>query len=63
MFFADDTSFFSVIWDKDFLARKLNNWAFQSKTSFNPDPNMQSHPSLEFNNSTVNLQQSRRKSF
>ena len=45
---ADDTSLFSVIFDKDLSAKNLNddlnrinNWAFQWKMSFNPDPNKQ----------------------
>ena len=44
--FADNTSLFSVIFDKDLPAKNLNddlnrinNWAFQWKMSFNPDPN------------------------
>ena len=72
--FADDTSLFSVIFDKDLSAKNLNddlnrinNWAFQWKMSFNPDPNKQaqevifsrkiqksSQPSLIFNNNIVN---------
>ena len=71
--FADDTSLFSVIFDKDLSAKNLNddlnrinNWAFQWKMSFNPDPNKQaqevifsrkiqksSQPSLIFNNNIV----------
>ena len=71
--FADDTSPFSVIEDKHSLANKLNqdlsrinNWAFQWKISFNPDPIKQAqevifscklqkstHPTLSFNNNTV----------
>ena len=46
--FADDTSLFSVIFDKDLSAKNLNDdlnrinkWAFQWKMSFNPDPNKQ----------------------
>ena len=46
--FADDTSLFSVIFDKDLSAKNLNddlnrinNWAFQWKMSFNTDPNKQ----------------------
>ena len=70
---ADDTSLFSVIFDKDLSAKNLNddlnrinNWAFQWKMSFNPDPNKQaqevifsrkiqksSQPSLIFNNNIV----------
>ena len=46
--FADDTSLFSVINDSsstrnelndDFV--KMNNWGYQWKMSFNPDPNKQ----------------------
>ena len=71
--FADDTSLFSVINDKHLSANKLNqdlnrinNWAFQWKMSFNPDPSKQAqevifsrklqkstHPTLSFNNNTV----------
>ena len=71
--FADDTSPFSVIEDKHSSANKLNqdlsrinNWAFQWKISFNPDPIKQAqevifscklqkstHPTLSFNNNTV----------
>ena len=71
--FADDTSLFSVIFDKDLSAKNLNNdlnrinnWAFQWKMSFDPDPNKQvqevlfsrkiqksSRPSLIFNNNIV----------
>ena len=71
--FADDTSLFSVINDKHLSANKLNqdlnrinNWAFQWKISFNPDPSKQAqevffsrklqkstHPTLSFNNNTV----------
>ena len=43
--FANDTSLFSVISDKHLSASKLNqdlnrlnNWAFQWKITFNPDP-------------------------
>ena len=45
--FANGTSLFSVIFDKDLSAKNLNddlsriNWAFQLKMSFNPDPNKQ----------------------
>ena len=65
--------FFSVINDKHLSANKLNqnltrinNWAFQWKMSFNPDPSKQAqevifsrklqkstHPMLSFNNNTV----------
>ena len=51
--FADDTSLFSVIFDKDLSAKNLNddlnrinNWAFQWKMSFNPDPNKQTQEVL-----------------
>ena len=44
--FADDTSLFSVVHDIHSSARSLNKdlksineWAFQWKMSFNPDPN------------------------
>ena len=43
--FADDTSLFSVVHDKNISANELNNdlrkssnWAYQWKMSFNPDP-------------------------
>ena len=43
--FADDTSLFSVVHDKNTSAKELNNdlrkisnWAYQWKMSFNPDP-------------------------
>ena len=43
--FADDTSLFSVVYDKNTSAnelnndlRKIRNWAYQWKMSFNPDP-------------------------
>ena len=71
--FADDTSIFSVINDptvschnlnSDLL--KINNWAYQWKMSFNPDPNKQAaevifshkvehhlHPAIYFNNVPV----------
>ena len=46
--FADDTSIFSVIFDKVLSGKKLNddlnrinNWAFEWKLSFNPNPNKQ----------------------
>ena len=71
--FADDTSIFSTVFNtnksSDDLNSELlaiNNWAFQSKISFNPDPNKQAtevifspkrkptnHPSLYFNGSPV----------
>ena len=68
-FFADDTSMFQVVSDVDTTADALNrdlaiieNWAFQWKMSFNPDPTKQAkevifsakrqkqqHPPLIFN--------------
>ena len=67
--FADDTSLFSVVHDKNTSAnelnndlRKISNWAYQWKMSFNPDPLKQAqevifsrkitktnHPTLIFN--------------
>ena len=47
-FFADDTSFFSIVHDPNTSAVDLNRdlnlicqWAYQWKMSFNPDPNKQ----------------------
>ena len=44
--FGDDTSLFSVIHDSSTTRNelnddlvKINNWAYQWKMSFNPDPN------------------------
>ena len=71
--FADNASLFSVIHDSVITTLELNSdlarikqWAFQWKTSFNPDPTKQSqetifsrklkkacHPSLFFNNNNV----------
>ena len=71
--FADDTSLFLVVQDITLSARnvnddlkKINNWAFQWKLSFNLNPNKQAqevifsskpnepnHPSLNFNNTVV----------
>ena len=71
--FADDTSLFSVINDKHLSTNELNqdlnrinNWAFQWKMSFNPDPSKQAqevifsrklqkstHPTLSFNKNAV----------
>ena len=71
--FTDDTSPFSVIEDKHSSANKLNqdlsrinNWVFQWKMNFNPEPIKQAqevifsrklqkstHPTLSFNNNTV----------
>ena len=46
--FADDTSLFSVVHDVNTSAKelnddlkKVNDWAFQWKMSFNPDPSKQ----------------------
>ena len=46
--FADDTSLFSVVRDMTSSANilnndllKINNWAYQWKMSFNPDPSKQ----------------------
>ena len=72
--FADDTSIFSVVFDPNLSAIKLNNdllkiqqWAYQWKMSFNPDPTKQAqevifsrknnkpcHPDLSFNQTIVN---------
>ena len=71
--FADDTSLFSVVHDKNISANELNNdlrkisdWAYQWKMSFNPDPLKQTqevifsrkitktnHPTLIFNGNPV----------
>ena len=71
--FADDTSLFSTVFDTIKSSEILNsdleliqNWAFQWKMSFNPDPNKQaaevvfshkidkpSHPPINFNNNPV----------
>ena len=71
--FADDTSLFSVVRDINTSAvhlnndlKKISNWAFQWKKSFNPDPSKQaqgiifsrkhqkiSHPSIYFNNNPI----------
>ena len=69
--FADDTSLFSVIFDKELSAKNLNddfnrinNWAFQWKMSFNLNPNKQvqevicshkNNSSLILNNNIVTL--------
>ena len=73
--FADDTSLFSVVHNITDSANLLNSdlsnineWALQSKMSFNPDPVKQAqeiifshktskrnHPGLMFNNNIVNL--------
>ena len=48
--FADDTSLFSVVHDMHSSAsdlnkdlKTINEWTFQWKMSFNPDPNKQPH--------------------
>ena len=71
--FADDTSLFSVVYDPHSSANdlnqdleKINQWAYQWKMNFNPDPTKQAqevifsrkirnhiHPSLHFNNNAV----------
>ena len=71
--FASDTSLFSVVRDINTSAahlnndlRKISNWAFQWKMSFNPDPNKQAqevifsrkhqkinHPSIYFSNNPI----------
>ena len=71
--FADDTSLFSVVHDVNTSAKelnddlkKVNDWAFQWKVSFNPDRSKQAeevifswiskrstHPPLVFNNNNV----------
>ena len=71
--FADDTSLFRVIHDVNSSKidlnedlDKINNWAYQWKVSFNPDPSKKSqevifnpklnnvlHPPLTFNNIVV----------
>ena len=72
--FADDTSIFSVVNDTNISCKelnddliKINNWAYQWKMSFNPDPNKSAtevifshksiqhpHPPIYFNNIPVN---------
>ena len=71
--FADDTSLFSIVRNINTSAahlnndlRKISNWAFQWKMSFNPDPSKQaqevifsrkhqkiSHPSIYFSNNPI----------
>ena len=71
--FADDTSLFSVVkdvtkscFDLNCDLSKINDWAYQWKTCFNPDPNKQAaevmfshkishqlHPPIYFNNTPV----------
>ena len=52
--FADDTLLFSLVHDVNTSAKelnddlkKVNDWAFQWKMSFNPDPSKQ-HPEVIF---------------
>ena len=72
--FADDTSLFSIVHDPNATANDLNNdlakindWAYQWKMNFNPDPfeqaqevlfcrkiKSQNHPCLHFSNNPVN---------
>ena len=72
-FFADDTMLYSIVTDPATSARELNNdlrliqeWAYQWKLEFNPDPTKQAnevifsckkkkinHPSLFFNGNQV----------
>ena len=79
--FADDTSLFSVTHDITTSANELNNnlkkisdWAFQWKMSFNLDPSKQaqevifsrklknvSHPTLVFNNANLSLCKSQKQ--
>ena len=78
--FADDTSLFSVAYDTQTSANNLNkdlklinNWAFQWKMNFNPDPTKQAdevifsrkakeiyHPPLVFNNTNVSQSSSQK---
>ena len=78
--FADDTSLFSVVQDTQTSANDLNkdleiinNWAFQWKMNFNPDPAKQAHevifshkakeiyhPPLVFNNTSVSQSSSQK---
>ena len=71
--FADDTSLFSIVHDLHLTANelnrdlaKINDWAYQWKMNFNPDPTKQAqevifsrksqrqnHPPLHFNNNFV----------
>ena len=73
MLFADGTSLFSIVRDINTSAahlnndlRKISNWAFQWKMSFNHDPSTRaqeaifsrklqkiSHPSIYFNNNPI----------
>ena len=78
--FADNTSLFSVVQDNQASANDLNkdleiinNWAFQQKIKFNPDPTKQAHevifsrktkeiyhPPLVFNNTNVSQSSSQK---
>ena len=78
--FADDTSIFSVVFDPNLAAAILNRdllkiqqWAFQWKMSFNPDPSKQAqevifsrknnkpyHPDLVFNQVNIQRTQSQK---
>ena len=78
--FADDTSLFSVLHDTQTSANDLNkdlkiinNWAFQWKMNFNPDPTKQAHkvifssktkkiyhPPVVFNNTNVSQSSSQK---
>ena len=71
--FADDTSLFSIVHDLNVSAndlnhdlKKINDWTYQWKMNFNPDPSKQAqeiifsrktqenfHPPLYFNNIKV----------
>ena len=70
-FFADDSSLFSIVHDPNATVNYLNNdlakiddWAYQWKMNFSPDPfkqveevleiKSQNHPCLHFNNNPVN---------
>ena len=81
--FADNTSLFSVTHDVNVSARELNddlrkisNWAFQWKMSFNPDVNKQAqeiifsrkiksniHPLPVFNNNIVSQANSQKRNY
>ena len=78
--FADDTSLFSVVNDTQTSANDLNkdleitnNWTFQWKMNFNPEPAKQAHelifsrkakeiyhPPLVFNNTSVSQSSSQK---
>ena len=47
--FADDTSLFSVVHDTNLSVIALNNnWAYQWKLNFNPDPSKQAQEGIFF---------------